>query len=83
MLIESPCFDHPKIGSGFRRALVVRRGPKWVKLIYVATGMPFTMKRPEFDRLVKSHRTRVLETPPRGTMTRIKRNRAAFRASCE
>jgi len=41
--------DHANIGCGFRRALVVSKGPKWVKLLYPAGLVTVTLSRVEFD----------------------------------
>lgn len=41
--------DHPNIGCGFRRALVVSCGPKWVRLFYPAGLQSVTLPRGTWD----------------------------------
>lgn len=41
--------DHPRIGCGWRRAIVLRVGPKWVRLMFYPNEA-ITIPREAFER---------------------------------
>lgn len=52
--------DHPAVGCGWRRYLVLRAGPKWVRLICTETAEALTIPRKHYKpRPVPLKRTRV------------------------
>lgn len=73
MWIRLPFDDEaPAIGSGLRLVFVERIGPKWVRVRCPFTLRCARLKRPVWDRLIRSRRARHASRPSR-LRTRVRR----------
>lgn len=43
--------DHPKIGCGYRVLIIIRKGPKWVRLFNPYSGDGVSIARAEWERM--------------------------------